>query len=332
MSRFSSIETKFHWVNDASMPGDEERQQILDTTLQAATAKTNPYQSDFHIQAACMNENGQIATGGNREKTLSDALHGEVSALNHSFQRFGEKAIKIISFYKPTTDLDVLNTIVPCGPCRDTLLQETNPDELFMAAGNENIITVKKLRDYLKTDFQSIMTIETDLESVTDANQAIMMSDIDYLPEEMYEDVYGVCLVDKDGNRWIGGLETTAGYNEVSPGYAARIAWRNTIKPGEKRPDLDRITVVQRHHLPTGIEYRDRQALLELDEMLMQKHGRTEPLRVDLVHIDDGGPVEAAITTTQEWLPHPFSAASLGLPTPENQAERLRYLETIGDE
>lgn len=64
---------------------------------------------------------------------------------------------------------------------------------------------------------------------------------------------------------------------------------------------------------------------------MMKKHGRTEHLRVDLIHINDSGPVEAVTTNTLEWLPRPFSAASLGLSVPDDQAERLRYLETEGD-
>lgn len=329
MAKSASPETVFHWINDAAMPSANEQRFILKNTLLAATANTNPYQSGYHVRSSAMDEFGQLsATGGNREKTLTDAwIHGETSAINNFRSRFGEVAIKFISFYSESMDPNLLDS-APCGPCRDTILQETGRDT-FMTTGNEDVIVVSRFSDYLKEDFTPISTLETHLDSVADGEIARFFSDYEYLPQdELLASVYGVVLLDQDGRRWRGGLETTAGYNEVSAGYAARIAWKQTIQPGETRADLERITVVRRWGLPTNIEYRDRQALLELDEVLMKKHGRTEHLRVDLVHVDDSGPVEAVTTNTAEWLPHPFSAASLGLPVPEQQAERLEYFES----
>lgn len=332
MSRQASHETAFHWVNDAAEASVEEQAAIFYATMAASNANTNPYQSDFHVRAAALDEFGNTATGGNRERTLSYAwVHGETSAIDNLRQRFGDTAIKVISFYNESRNIAELSNTSPCGPCRDTLLQEASPGT-FITEGNEDIISVSRLQDFLKDDFAPISILETDLDSVADGEIARFFSDYEYLPDELLAQVYGVVLLDRDGNRWRGGLSTTAGYDEVSPGYAATITYKNSLRAETAYPDLDRITVVRRYDLPTNIEYRDRQALLELDEVLMKKHGRTEHLPVDLVHIDDAGPIEAVRTNTLEWLPRPFSAAALGLPIPEHQSDRYAYLENkIGE-
>lgn len=333
MAKGTSHETAFHWVNDAAEPTVEDQADIFYVTMTAATANTNPYQSEFHIRTAAMDALGNVATGGNRERSQSFAwIHGETSAIDNMRQRFGNTTIKVISFYNESRDITELSSLVPCGPCRDTLQHEVGTNT-FYTNGNEDIISVSRVQDFLKNDFSPISILETDHESLADGEVARFFSDYEYLPMDMLGDVYGVVLRDKDGNRWRGGLETTSGYDAVSAGYAARIAYKQSLQPGVKYPDLDRITIVRRYGLPTNVEYRDRQALLELDEVLMQKHGRTEHLRVDLVHIDDIGPVEAAMTTTREWLPRPFSASSLGLPIPEHQSDRFSYLEKeIGED
>jgi hypothetical protein len=51
--------------------------------------------------------------------------------------------------------------------------------------------------------------------------------------------------------------------------------------------------------------YRDRQAILELDEILRMFKGSNSPLRVEIVKV--GSNVEAYETNVEEWLPHPFS-------------------------
>lgn len=327
MSRPTSHETAFHWVNDAAEATTAEQAMIFYATMSAQNANTNPYQSQFHVRAAAMDEFGNIGLGGNRERTLSYAwIHGETSAIDNLRQTVGSTAIKVISFYNESRDLAKLLTSSPCGPCRDTVLQEASRDTFF-TEGNEDIISVSRLRDFLKDDFTPTSILDLDLGSVADGEIARFFSDYEYLPMEMLAEVYGVVLLDKNGNRWRGGLETTSGYDEVSPGYSARIAYKQSLRPETTYPDLDRITVVRRWGLPTNIEYRDRQALLELDEVLMKKHGRTEPLRVDLVHVDDNGPVEAVTTNTLEWLPRPFSASQLSLPVPEQQSDRFEYLE-----
>lgn len=329
MSESMSHETAFHWVNDAAEPTMAEQAMIFYATMSAQDANTNPYQSNFPVRSAAMDIHGNVALGGNRERTLSYAwIHGETSAIDNMRQRFGDTAIRVISFYSESRDLDELTAASPCGPCRDTLLQEVHP-YTFITEGNEDIISVSRLQDFLKDDFAPLSILDINLESLADGEIARFFSDYEYLPPEMLGNVYGVVLLDKDGNRWRGGLETTAGYDEVSPGYAARIAYKQSLRPETSYPDLDRITVVKRFGLPTNIEYRDRAALLELDEVLMHKHGRTEPLRVDLVHVDDGGPVEAVTTNTREWFPRPFSAATLKLPVPEQQSDRFTTLETI---
>lgn len=333
MSFEASRETAFHWVNDAAKATLAEQAMIFYATMSAQQANTNPYQSKFSVRSAAMDVHGNVATGGNRERTLSHAwIHGETSAIDNMRQRFGDTAIRVISLYSESRNLDELSVSSPCGPCRDTLLQEVSP-ATFITEGNEDIISVSRLADFLKEDFASLSILDTDLESLADGELARFFSDYEYLPPELLGDIYGVVLRDSDGNRWRGGLSTTSGYDEVSPGYAAKITYQNSLHPETTYPDLDRITVVKRFGLPTNIEYRDRQALLELDEVLMQKHGRTEPLRVDLVHVDDGGPVKAVTTNTVEWLPRPFSAATLGLSVPEQQSDRYTLFEKeIGED
>lgn len=326
MPKGVKTETVFHNFSAQKMPTIAEQGLIATATEAAKDVKhSNPYQSDYYVQAAVVGPNGEIALGANREKTHSDAsIHGETGGVYNYKTLYGDTAIKAICFWTKVTDPNILKNTSPCGPCRDTLKQEISPDTLI-TVGNDKVIAVQRFSDYLKDTFRAVNIGGVNPLAVQSAAYALELGTTEYLPELMLGEVYGVSLLDRHNNTWRGGLHTTSGYNEVSPGYNAVTTWRDTLEPGEKRTDIDRITIVRQGALPTNVEYRDRQALLEFDETLMKKFGRTAHIWVDLVNIDENGiPQEVARTDTLEWLPNPFSATVLGLQAPEQQAEKLR--------
>ncbi len=70
--------------------------------------------------------------------------------------------------------------------------------------------------------------------------------------------------------------------------------------------------VVGKNSIPE-VSYTDRQTLAEFDEELRSANKRTEPLRVELISTDGNRKIlEAALSDTEEMLPHRFGPGALG--------------------
>lgn len=278
----------------------------------ARTARAHPPQSGYHVRTAGMTADGQVFTGGNLEYGYSDAfVHGETAVVSHAHSVTDER-LTFIGFYNEDVVANA-SVISPCGPCRDVLEEYADPD-LILAAGNSRGASVAELHDYLFEEFEKTDPGRAHKAGVVAARLAIHRAVSAYLPAPLRPNTYGVALVDEQGKVWPGSLYTTAGYDSVPPALAAVQAWRSAFDRQKNAHDMAQIVVVRYGALPKVL-YRDRQALLELDEVLRIGQGRKEPLPIELLHLDPSTNqvAAAAQTTTAEWLPYPFSPGAFGM-------------------
>lgn len=292
---------------------NEEREIALHLLGIAETAIAEPYQSGFHVRAAIMNDKGDIDVGGNDEYAFSDAfVHGETSALAASLAKHGRQPMKALAFYSLFSPPDLEKEPVggSCGNCRDVFNEYGNPEMMIFEGDGKNWISVTRQRDYLFDDFQPMEPASISKEGLEEAVNGISIGVEEYLPEHLRKGVYGVALVGESGRVWKGSLDTNAGYDATTPLVAAKQVWRNA----EPEAKLKKIVIaVGGEDIPKPL-YRDRQAAMELDESLMLYTGRTQPLRVELLQVDNSGQiVKASITNTREWMPIPFTAGSFGM-------------------
>lgn len=126
-----------------------------------------------------------------------------------------------------------------------------------------------------------------------------------YLPPDLKQNIYGSVIVTADGKAWMGGHYTNVGYDSVTSLINAIINWRWNYPTGkikENRLKISQVLVSVQTKEP-HIFYRDRQAILELDEILRKFTKNLEPLKIQIVNKDG----EVFETNTEEMLPRPFS-------------------------
>lgn len=297
-----------------TVPREEEIERFRTLILEAKEAKAYPSQSGFHVLAAALTEDGRVVTGGNKEYAFSDAfVHGETAVISHVMDECGDVGIKAIAFYS-AGEITQGSSACPCGNCRDVMRQYCSPD-MVLLEGNEHHAVMSRFGDYLFEDYHAADPEKVGWVGVNGALRALGESITVYLPENLKRRVYGVALVAQNDQIWRGSLYTNAGYDAVTPALSAVQSWRNTLPliGRENHLRLDSIVVAGNEGIP-DVLYRDRQALLELDEALMLHTGRKTPLPVFLIHMGAQGElIEAKGTDTKEWLPHPFSPVSFGM-------------------
>ncbi len=284
------------------------KQAYSDLLLAAKDARAFPPQSGFFVRAAGVTESGLVVTGGNIEYQLSDAfVHGETSVIAGAFSRAGkDDKLTAIGFYNREFSE---NPPAPCGKCRDAIKEYCDP-KLVLLAGTEKRMTATPFKEYLFDSFKSVDPEDLSPQGYDEARVALGQSLDAYLPERMRSRLYGAALVGESRGIFRGSFYTNAGYDASPPILNAVQVWRNTA--GDL--DFSKVVLGAYDRLPKP-SYRDRQALLELDESLMLATGREKPLEVELVSFDrqTGDVTGAAVTNSREWLPHPFSPAAFGM-------------------
>lgn len=278
----------------------------------AAQAKAYPSQSGFFVKTAGITEHGKVWTGGNKEYSLSDAFaHGEEAVVSALKDQTGER-VEAIAWYrdKETGPGDFGR---PCGKCRDVLKEFCDP-ELVLLNGNEKAFVYTKFKDFLFDNFQRLNLDHVNSDAVFSAINAIKKGTKAYLPEVLKPRVYGAALISQDGTIWQGSHYSNVGYDAVTPILSSILGWKNDYPQGiisDKSLRLQKVVVVSEIGIP-DVYYRDRQAILEMDEILRRYTKSSQPLRVHLVHArkDERGNLfiyDAKRTNTEEWLPNPFS-------------------------
>ncbi len=289
-------------------PNEEGR--YFDLVRLAEGAKAYPSQSGFFVRTAGLAEDGELCLGGNKEHAHSDAfIHGETAVLS-SLKDLTDSPIEAIAWYKERKGEEIVGPGDfgrPCGNCRDVLIKYTSPD-LILLQGNQTGIVYTHLKDFMFENFDYLdpsLLHEKHVEEALIAQEAAI--DV-YLPDYLKGNVYGAALVAEDGTIWRGSLYSNAGYDAVTPVLSAILYWKNSYPAGEiseSHLNLSRVVIVGKEEIPSPF-YRDRQALLELDEILRKYWGENNSLEIQLVNVNGRG-ISAQKTDARESLPHPFT-------------------------
>lgn len=332
----------FYPGHEDASPLDLEQQNLYAAVVLAAKhAYTNPVDSGFQVRTAAavgiVSPDGtgeiEIVTGGNQEvpKKGFAYVHGETATLARIRAEFGDARILALGFYMNDLKPDAVPS--PCGPCREVLQAECDPD-MPILAGDEKGIFYRPLSTYFSDnrhafnpdllesgDYQKGLTA-----AIRGAKSGVKM----FLPDdESRGEVYGIALVGKEGIKdddksafteekiWRGSYHNVGAYLSTDPGLAAVHVWRNTIPEDvmpEQRGDLAYIIAAAPGGIP-NIWYPDRQILGDFDSELRTVFERETPLPVVLVHFDQNSEqiISTAQTDTDELLVDIFTASTIGL-------------------
>jgi cytidine deaminase len=291
----------------------EKQRQFAALVKLAETAKAYPHQSGYHVRTAALAEDGTTHAGGNKEDGFSDAfVHGETAVISGLRDKTASP-IEALAWNFVEGKGSPAEFGRPCGRCRDRMLEYCGP-ELVLLTGNDQNIIYTKLKDFLFTEFSPLSPEELKITEVRAALTACEHAVDVYLPADKKKQMYGAVLVSADGTFLTGAHYSNAGFDSTSPGLGAVAHWRNSYPHGtvsEQYLNLEKLILVGQHGIPQPL-YRDRQAVLEMDELLRRYNPNRAPLRVELVHAvreGDGMPsiVKAVLTDAKEWLPHPFT-------------------------
>lgn len=276
-------------------------------------AKAYPSQSGFFVRTAGMTEDGKIWAGGNKEYGYSDAfIHGETAVVS-GLRDITSARIEAIAWYREQ-ETGPGDFGRPCGNCRDILLKYCDTDTILLN-GNEQAIVYTRLKDFLfdpkekgnQKDFK-INPYYVDL-----GIRAVRGGTDIYLPQEMKNDLYGAVLVAENGKAWVGSHYSNVGYDSIPAAMVALLNWKSNYPTGsldDARLKLSKLILFGVGRTPS-VFYRDRQAVLEMDEIL-RRYTKKGALDVQIVNVDpgyyeNGRVIEAYVTNSEEWLPGPFS-------------------------
>lgn len=269
----------------------------------AGEAKAYPHQSGYFVKTAGMTKNGIYYKGGNKEYAHSDAfIHGETAVVS-GLRDMTDSSIEVIGWHREGV-LTSADFGRPCGNCRDVLKEYCSP-ETFLLNGNKDSYVVTRLKDFLFEDFKKADFSKIKISDLRPALEALSGGNDIYLPEKLKGETYGASLVAWDGTVWPGGDYTNVGYDSIPPVMSAIINWRWNYPTGtvlDKRLKIRKLLVAGKRGIP-DILYRDRQAILELDEVLRKYTKSPQPLKVQILN----GRGEVYETNVEEMLPGPFS-------------------------
>jgi cytidine deaminase len=311
---------------------DADRLMCLWLVRQAREARANPTQSGYFVRTAAITEDGTLYTGGNKEDSLEEAfVHGEEAVVSGLYDRT-DSPIKALAWYHNNEKGDHVTTPgdigSPCGHCRDVMLDYCSPN-MFILNGNETGVVYLRLRDYLFERYRELDNRELDRDSATAAARAIDHGVEGYLPDAMKKKMYGAVLVSEDGNMWPGAHFTNAAFDAAPPVFNALQYWRNYILSGkgtERDLHLTKLVIAGRGDSIPHVLYRDRQVMLEEDEVLRQYRGDNTPLEVQIIQLEGQG-ATAYQTNVVEWLPFPFSPKAFGME--KNIDDEVRKLTSV---
>lgn len=293
---------------------ERKRERYTSLVLRAKEASAYPHQSGYFVRTAGLAKDGTEYIGGNKEYAHSDAfVHGETAVLS-GMKDITDSPMEAIAWYRREGELVTPESLGrPCGNCRDVMRAYCSP-ELVLLNGNETGIVYTHLSDFLFEDFSRIDVGSVRPYPAWSALHAARRAVDVYLPEDMKSTVYGAALEAEDGTIWQGIQYTNVGYDAITPVMSAVINWMNSYPSGhvsDRHLRLKKLVIASEGGVPSPF-YRDRQAILELDEILRIYTGNPNPLRVEIIQAKDSvrgwaEAVEAFETNVEEMLPHPFS-------------------------
>jgi hypothetical protein len=286
---------------------DEKLVAQISRALDAAEAAgTDPTISGFHVRAATALEHDgreHVIVGGNTEYLVPEAIHGETSLLNHVTALLGSRAtresLRFIAFYGQRC-----GGSLGCGDCRDYEMATTDYENLLIVCGQASDHTVHIRR------FTQALVSEEDFPEVSAEEIPLKPTELRRLVESAREARQGGVTLFTSGRHTAaaglsheGKIYRAAGADDAAFHYRYPIGGVLQQAATERDYLMRAIVVVGEIGEWPRVNYRDRQYGFESSSF--NQLGGKEPI---LLIVSDGAG-RFRMTTFEEALPHPFSAA-----------------------
>jgi cytidine deaminase len=272
----------------------------------AEHAGTDPSISNFHVRAATVVSDGgaeHVVVGGNTEYPWPQAVHGEVSVMNHVITRFGAAAartVPFIAFYSQSC-----GDSRGCGDCRDYLRATTEAAALMLVCGRatDHTIHIRTLADGLVDEEQfpdatpeSIDLPRTDLDRLLAAARAAQGGGVTLFASPAAQ--LGAAALTSTGR-----IYRAAGADDAAFHYRYPVGGVLQQSATERDYFVRAVAVAGAGDAWPRITYRDRQYGFETSSFATSRE-----LPPTLLILANGrGALKA--TTFEAALPHPFSVA-----------------------
>lgn len=288
----------------------------------AAMAGTDPGISQFHVRAATVVVHDgaeHVVVGGNTEYGVPEAVHGEVSLVNHVTARFGaetaRRSVQFVAFYSQSC-----GDSRGCGDCRDYMRAATEYRRLLWVCGraSDRSIHVRRFSDGLID--------ETEFPDATLEQVGLPAADFDRLIDAARTARGGGITLFTGPDRhtgaaaltWSGRIYRAAGADDAAFHYRFPVGGVLQQAATERDYLVRAIAVVGAPGAWPHVAYRDRQYGFEFSSFATMR-GRPATL---LLLSDGRGRVKA--TTFDLALPKPFSVARFNPDALERFLDRQR--------
>jgi cytidine deaminase len=272
----------------------------------AEHAGTDPSISKFQVRTATVVTSGgeeHVVVGGNTEYAWPEAVHGEVSVVNHVIARFGPDAartVPFIAFYSQSC-----GDSRGCGDCRDYLRAATEYAELMFVCGraSDHTMHIRRFADGLLDEGQfadatpaSIGLPRADLDRLLDAATAAQRGGVTLFaaPERQV----GAAALTSTGR-----IYRAAGADDAAFHYRYPVGGVLQQTATERDYFVRAVVVAGAGGQWPRVTYRDRQYGFETSTFATSR-GLPPTL---LILANGQGGLKA--TTFEAALPHPFSVA-----------------------
>ncbi len=277
--------------------------QALDAAEQAGT---DPSISKFHVRTATVITAGDanhVVVGGNTEYAWPEAVHGEVSVMNHVIARFGADAarkVAFVAFYSQSC-----GDSRGCGDCRDYLRAVTEYASLMFVCGRatDRTIHIRKFADGLLDEEQfphatpeSITLPRRDLDRLLDAAAVARSGGVELFTAPQPK--VGAAALTSTGR-----IYRAAGADDAAFHYRYPVGGVLQQAATERDYFVRAVAIAGGAGQWPQVTYRDRQYGFESSTF-----GTARALPPTLLILSNGqGRLKA--TTFEAALPHPFSVA-----------------------
>jgi len=272
----------------------------------AANAGTDPAISQFHVRTATVvtvDGSEEVVVGGNTEYPWPQAVHGEVSVMNHVIARFGAAAarqVQFIAFHSQSC-----GDSRGCGDCRDYLKATTEYNALMLVCGRatDRTIHIRKLADGLVEEEHfadatpgAIGLPDADLERLLAAATDARAGGVSlFTPPEQQ---VGVAALTSTGR-----IYRAAGADDAAFHYRYPVGAVLQQAATEREYFVRAIAMVGTGPAWPRVTYRDRQYGFETSSFATMRG--MSPTTLILAN----GQGRLKSTTFEAALPHPFSVA-----------------------
>jgi cytidine deaminase len=302
--------TESAWRLSAKSAETTDDAKLLDQIARALNAArnagTDPSISQFEVRAATVVDVGgrdEVVVGGNTEYGVPEAIHGEVSVVNHVIARFGARAarnVQFIAFYSQTC-----GDSRGCGDCRDYMRAATVYASLLWVCGqaSDRSIYIRKFADGLLDEEQipevasSGVKLPADtLAQMVDAAAAAQKGGVTLFTAP--ERHTGAAVLTSTGR-----IYKAAGADDAAFHYRYPVGGALQQAASDRDYFVRAVLVLGSEGAWPRVMYRDRQYGFEASSFGVSRG--LEPALLILANRRGA----FKVTTFEEALPHPFSVA-----------------------